>query len=133
MTVHFPWKDYLWKNFPWTGSIIPLFVKCLESLPNLHTLEMKSAEGTTTPLHKALKGVKLPQIKTLILPPAAHPLLQHCWDVEEVVCVVRRDTAHSGEFLGSLASNRDSKVMRLTIPLVLWDNPSGRSPTEYTL
>ena len=61
---------------PWS----PLFVKCLESLPNLHTLEMGSPAGNynTTPLKSALKGVELPKIKTPILPFAAHPLLQRC-------------------------------------------------------
>ena len=49
--------------------------KCLQSLPNLHTLEVALAEGVentaTTPLKKALGSVKLPQVKTLIIPPAA--------------------------------------------------------------
>jgi len=106
------------------GSIISLFVKCLESLPNLHTLEVGLVGGVTIPLKKALKGVKLPQIKTMVLPPAAHPLLQHCCNVEDVFCVVGYENVSSEEFLGSLASNRDSKVKQLTIPLVSWDNPS---------
>jgi len=106
------------------GSIISLFVKCLESLPNLHTLEVGLVGGVTIPLKKALKGVKLPQIKTMVLPPAAHPLLQHCCNVEDVFCVVGCENRYSEEFLGSLASNRDSKVKQLTIPLVSWDDPS---------
>jgi hypothetical protein len=108
-------------------SKVPSFVKCLESLPNLHTLEItRVADYITTSLEKALKPVKLPQIKTLILPPAAHPLLEHCCNVEDVVCVIMSKTISSGEFLRSLASNRNSRVKRLAIPLFLWGNPSRK-------
>ena len=118
MTVHIPGQQH--------GSISPLFVKCLESLPNLHTLEVGrwAEDTTTTPLKKALQGVKLPQIKTLIIPPAAHPLLQHCRDVEDVICVIMGETQSSDGLLRSLTSNRDSKIKRLAIPLALWPNPS---------
>ena len=109
---------------PPDGPILPSFVKCLESLPNLHTLEIW---GTTTPsLKKTLKGIKLPQIKTLIIPPTAHPLLRHCHNVEDVVCVVKDNSMAPDSFLGSLASNRDSKVKRLAIPLDLWTDPSRK-------
>ena len=109
------------------GSTLPSFVKCLEALPNLHTVEIGWADGAiTASLKTALKRVKLPQIKSLILPPAAHPLLRHCRDVEDVVCVVKDKTTTSDEFLGSLTSNRNSKVKRLAIPLVLWSNPSRK-------
>src|SRR5258708_6338568 len=74
----------------------------------------------------ALKRVKLPQIKTLIIPPEAYSLLQCCCDAEDVVCVAGYDTVSSGEFLGVLASNQDSKVRRLAIPLVSWGNPSRK-------
>ena len=103
----------------WGDTKLPPFVRCLESLPNLHTLEIGQAEGPiTTPLKNALKRVKLPQIKTLILPTTVYPLLQHCCNVEDVICVVRDTTVFSDEFLGSLASNQDSKVRRLAVPLV---------------
>ena len=108
----------------WNNSILPKFVKCLESLPNLHTLEIGRADGDiTAPLGKALKHVKLPQIKVLILPPTVHPLLRHCCNVEDVVYVVMNRVALADEFLGSLASNQDSKVKRLTIPLVSRGSP----------
>ena len=109
-------------------STFPPFVKCLKSLSNLHTLEVGWADDfITTPLENALKGVKLPQIKALILPPAAYPLLQHCRDVEDVFCVVKYKTTSSHGFLRSLASNRYLKIKRLAIPLALWDN----SPRKY--
>ena len=75
-------------------------------------------------LEEALERVKLPQIKTLILPPTAYPLIQHCSNVEDIICVVGRGATPTDGFLSSLASNQDSKVKRLAIPLVLWSNPS---------
>jgi len=112
-------------NLTQKDSAIPMFVKCLESLPNLHTLEIvRAGASATSPLKDALKRVKLPQINTLIIPPTAHPLLRPCRNVEDVVCVVRYGIISSGEFLGSLEFNRGSKVKRLVIPLVFWANPS---------
>ena len=119
MTVHLSWN----------GSSFPPFIRCLESLPSLHTLEIGWADDfITAPLEKALsfKRVEFPQIKTLILPPSARPLLLHCSDVEDVVCVVRYETVPSDGFLGSLSSKRSSKVKRLAIPLILWPNPSRK-------
>ena len=99
----------------------PLFIKCLESFPNLHTLSIASVgDYITAPLKNALEGIELPQIKSLILPPAAYPLLQHCRNVEDVAFAVGRQTPSSSGFLGPLASNRDSKVKRLAIPLCRW-------------
>ena len=91
-------------------------------LPNLHTLEIQGDHRTTGLLEKALKRVKLPQIKTLILSPNAHPILRHCHNVEDVVYAARPWPRNG--FLKSLGSNRGSKVKRLAIPLILWPNPS---------
>lgn len=112
-------------NLPLNTPIVSLFVKCLESLPNLHTLEVAQAdEVVKDPLKNALARVRLPQIKTLILSPAAHPLLRHCHDVEDLVCVYQHVAISSDSVLGSLASNLDSKIKRLVIPLISWVNPS---------
>ena len=107
--------------FMWDFTTFSPFVECLKSLPNLHTLSIGYADDFhTTPLEGALKGANLPQIKTLITPPATYPLLQHCPDVEDVVCPIRYITGPSSDgFLRSLESNRDSKVKRLAIPLAL--------------
>jgi len=81
-------------------------------------------------LRKALKRAELPQIKTLTLPPAAHPLLKHCPNVEDLDWVIADSwlTADSvatcDELLGSLMSIRDPKIKRLAIPLVLEGNTS---------
>ena len=124
-------RRFMRTHLTWTQPSFPPFVKCLESFPNLHTLLIACVDDSiTTPLEKALKGVKLPQIKTLILSLAAHPLLQHCCNVEEVVCVFYRyGTLPSDGFLRSLASNRKSKVKRLAIPLVLWPSSSRKRST----
>ena len=51
------------------ASTFPPFVRCLQSLPNLHTLEIGRVDYfDTIVLENALKDVKLPQIKTLVLP-----------------------------------------------------------------
>ena len=111
----------------WSKSTFHPFVRCIQSLPNLQTLEIGWVDDfVTTPLKHALRGVKLPQIKTLILPPSAYPLLQHCHDVEDVVCVAGYQTISPGGLLRSLTSNRDSKVKRLAIPLIMWANPSRK-------
>jgi len=114
-------------NLPSNGTTVPVFVKCLEALRYLHTLEIVSAEDVMTiPLENALKRVKLCRIRTLIMPLATHPLLQHCPNVEDVVCVIRFNNTPPGGLLRSLASNWDSKIKRLAIPLILWDNPSRK-------
>ena len=114
-------------DLPSNGSTVPLFVKCLEALQNLHTLEILSADDVlTSPLKNALKRVQLPRVHTLILPLAAHPLIGRCPNVEDLICVIRYNMVSSDDFLASLASNRNS-IKRLVIPLVFWTHPS-RAP-----
>ena len=111
----------------WNNSTFPKFVKCLESLPNLHTLEVGYGHGIITALlEDALSGVELPQIKVLIMCSTAYPLLRHCCNVEDVVWGAGCRTMSSDVVLGSLESNRDSKVKRLTIPLFSWGNSSRK-------
>jgi len=114
-------------GFLWHGAV-PMFVKCLESLPNLHTLEigMLNYHPRTSNLRNAIKDVKFPQIKALILPPTAHPFLKHCPNVEDVDWVMRDRTMTSDEFLGSVASIRGSNVKRLAIPLIVPGSPSRK-------
>ena len=98
---------------------IALFARSLNLLPNLHTLEIAwFNDQLTRKLREALRNVRLPQIKTLIMSVSAHPLLEHCLEVEDVVCVPKHDAGLGLEaFLRSIAFNRDSKVRRLAIPL----------------
>ena len=116
-------------RFLW-GDASTVFVKCLESLPNLHTLEIGSACYFPYPplLKHELKRVKLPQIKTLILPPAAHHLFRHCPNVEDVDWVIGVKNATCGELFDSLVPIRHSKIERLAIPLVPQGNQSRKQP-----
>ena len=109
------------------NQAVPQFVGCLKVLPNLHTLEIGSAEGDPDPvlLKKALGWIKLPQIKALIIPESAHPILKHCRNVEDVVYVIADKPVTSDEFLRSLTSSRGSKVKRLAIPIAFPGNPSS--------
>ena len=111
----------------WNKSSIPLFIKCLESLQNLHTLEIeRTTNFSPTSLEDALMGVTLPQIKTLVMPPIVHPLLQTVTMSRTVLCAVMNKNPSYDRFLGSLASIPGSKVERLAIPLFLWDNQSRK-------
>lgn len=120
----------LWNNFS-----LPKFIECLESLPNLYTLEIGLVDyDTTSLLGSALSHAELPQIKALILPPTAYPLLGKCRNAEEVVCVFTGADFLFDEFFESLASNPDSKVKCLTIPLLSSINPSSKrysTPWDY--
>jgi len=105
------------------------FVNCLESLPHLHTLEVGLDDSMWyTPRYfgRVLENTKFPQIKALVLPPAAYPLLKHCINVEEVNWVSTSRPIASDEFLGSLATTRDSKIRRMTIPLIFPGDPSRK-------
>jgi len=70
--------------------VAKLFVECLVTLPNLHTLEIvsmsegRTAQSLATALEK--KGRNLQQVRTLVLPPAAHWLLRYCPNVEDLTC-----------------------------------------------
>jgi len=110
-------------------SGFPFFIKFLQSLPNLHTLEVRwwdIYDFFGKPLGNALKRVKLPQIKTLIIPLAAHPLLQHCHELEDVNFVVVEGRIVFDAVLRSLASNQNSKIRRLTISFRSWINLSRK-------
>ena len=93
-------------------SILGTFVRCLEALPNLHTLEVISM-GThySQPLRHALGGVELPQIRTLILPSMAHSLLRHCPNVDDLTCTPFRPDK---EFVESLAKGQQ-KLRRFAV------------------
>ena len=105
------------------------FVKCLKYLPNLHTVEIGSS-GTSCDarwLKMALMWqVVFPQIKTLIIPKDAYPLLRHCPNVEDIVWVIVNRSITSDKFLRSLPPSWRSKVKRLMIPLVSPVDPSRR-------
>jgi len=131
MTVDRPFIPSTSNSSVFAPAFATAFIKCLESLPNLHTLEIGSEEDiwslSSRYLRRALMFVKLPQIKTLILPPAAHHLLKPCTNVEDVDWVIgSRPAVIPDGFLRSLASIRDSKIKRMAIPLILPGSPSRK-------
>ena len=73
-----------------TYKVAKLFVECLTTLPNLHTLEIVSmsegriVQSLATALEKRKR--KLRQVRTLVLPPAAHWLLRYCPNVDDLTC-----------------------------------------------
>lgn len=95
-----------------TGAILETFARCLAILPNLHTLEVISmGTNCSEPLRKALEGVKLLQIRTLVLPSMAHYLLRHCPNVDDLTCTPFRPDE---EFVGSLAIGQQ-KLRRFAV------------------
>jgi len=131
MTVDRPFIPSSFKLSVSAPALATTFTECLESLPNLHTLEIGSEEDTwllsSRYFRQALMFAKLPQIKALILPPSAHHFLKPCTNVEDVDWVVgSRPAVISDEFLRSLASIQDSKIKRMAIPLILPGSPSRK-------
>lgn len=53
---------------------------------NLNTLAITSIEGTDSRFRVGLKYTTLPQIRTTILPSAAHHILRHCPNIEDLTC-----------------------------------------------
>jgi len=120
-------RRFMTVSGPWGDSTLPKLFKCLESLPNLHTLEMGEM-GYYPPgrFRSLLEHVELPQVKALILADYAYPLLRNCRNVEDVVYVAKHGVAPSEEFCEPLVSNQDSKVKHLTVPLISWSNLSRK-------
>ena len=91
-----------------------LFVNCLATFPNLHTLEIGSTPNglvleslTTTALGKR----KLP-VRTLALPPTAHFLLRYCPNIEDLTC---GPTAPTEAFVESLVVGGLNLVTKLSV------------------
>jgi hypothetical protein len=95
-------------------TIIPAFARCLQSLPNLHTLELCHVhQAMTTRIKTAFEGVALPSVRTVVLPTIAHHVLRSCPNVEDVTCNV----GDGSQVHGTIAS-KCPKVERIsgTVP-----------------
>jgi len=91
-------------------TIIPAFADCLQSLPNLHTLELCHVhQGMTTKVKRAFEGVAIPSIRTVVLPTIAHHILRSCPNVEDVTCNV----GDGSQIFGTIAS-KCPKVERIS-------------------
>ena len=89
------------------------FVECLAALPNLHTLEIGSMPSGIAPERFiiTLGRRKLP-VRTLTLPPGAHPLLRYCPNVEDLTC---SDTAPDTAFVESLEAGGLDHITKLSV------------------
>ncbi|KAJ8086316.1 hypothetical protein PM082_005139 [Marasmius tenuissimus] len=68
-------------------TVLPAFARCIEALPNLHTLQVVHAHTQITSFIKnGFEGFSFPQIRTVIIPPQAHNLLLCCPEVRRIVC-----------------------------------------------
>ncbi|KAF6759552.1 hypothetical protein DFP72DRAFT_1043182 [Ephemerocybe angulata] len=90
--------------------VLPAFIECLESLPNLHTIHLLHVHTALGPaLRKATDGLCLPGVRTFIGPNYSHDILKSCPNVQSVECN-REDGA---KLIRAMAGNcKDVKVVR---------------------
>ena len=102
-------------NSPRTSE---LFVKCLTTLHNLHTLEIVSMQGDeriqsfAIALDRTRTQLQLRKVRTLVLPPTAHRLLRHCPNVEDLTCCA---TEPDVDFVESLAARKSNCVTKFSV------------------
>ena len=76
-----------------TAVDIPAWVRAIEALPNLHTLQIvRTAHKMSTLLKNSFKGHIFPQIRTISLPTYAHHILRCCPEVRKVICINQLDS-----------------------------------------
>ncbi|KAF7378051.1 hypothetical protein MSAN_00229100 [Mycena sanguinolenta] len=69
------------------GTVVPLFAKCLASLPNLTTLNIMYLQSKwERNVTAEFKNIQLPTIQTVILPSHTHGILRSCPNVRDVSC-----------------------------------------------
>jgi hypothetical protein len=77
-----------------TATVLPVWVRAMEALPNLRTLQIVgTGYKTSTLLKNAFKGHFFRQIRTISLPSCAHHILRRCPEVRKVICTSRMDSS----------------------------------------
>ena len=71
----------------YAGKFLPSVARCIQSLPNLHTLQISSVEGKLATINTAFYDQSLLQIQTAIITDKAHHILKHCLAVKNVICM----------------------------------------------
>jgi len=101
-------------NFVYDYNVLKaLFVECLAALPNLHTLEIGWVKNSLVgELFVTTLGNRELPVRTLVLPPTAHPLLQYCPNVEDLTC---SDTAPDRSFVESLVAGGLAHITKLSV------------------
>jgi hypothetical protein len=90
-----------------TSKVLPPFVKLLNALPNVHTLEIPHAHSAMTgALKEAFEGSVFPTVQKIILPTCAHEILRCCPEIREVTC----NEDDGGRLVGALAHNGCKKL-----------------------
>ncbi|CAE6415824.1 unnamed protein product [Rhizoctonia solani] len=70
-----------------TNRVIPPFVRLLNLLPNVQTLEIPHAHGSMTKILKHHFGGNIfPSIQTVVLPTCAHEILRCCPGIRDITC-----------------------------------------------
>ncbi|CAL1707384.1 unnamed protein product [Somion occarium] len=94
--------------------ILPAFTRCLERLPNLHTLQIVHAHSQmSTALKDTFESKRFPQIRTIILPSCAQSVLRACPEVRHVTC----NEDNGGELVTAiLASCKKVEILRGITP-----------------
>lgn len=83
-------------------TVLPALIQALNSLPNLHTLQITGVHRKmSTALKTAFDGHVFPQIRTVILPSEAHNILRCCPETRKVVCINGDD---GSQLIGAIAN-----------------------------
>ncbi|KAF8596239.1 hypothetical protein BDV93DRAFT_563523 [Ceratobasidium sp. AG-I] len=71
-----------------TKIVLPPFVKLMQSLPNVHTIQIPHAHSAITGFLKtAFEGSTFPSVRTIIMPTCAHEILRCCPGARDVTCI----------------------------------------------
>jgi hypothetical protein len=89
--------------------VLPAFARCLDILPNLHTLQILRAHTQmTSHLKQAFEGRSFPSIRTVILPTHAHEVMRCCKEATTVIC-----NYGDGSQIATAIAKGNKKVERL--------------------
>ncbi|KIM83338.1 hypothetical protein PILCRDRAFT_819586 [Piloderma croceum F 1598] len=99
-------------------TALPAFAKCLQSLPNLHTLQIAGVYGQiATAIKTVFKGYCFSKIRTVILPPIAHHILGSCPQITDITC-----TGYLENYFIRTIARRCKMVEALDIPIYSSEN-----------
>jgi hypothetical protein len=91
-------------------KVLPVFLKCLENLPNLHTIKVVFAPlSMTTTIKSTFEKASLPTIRTVVVPAYCHEILRACPEVRSVWCMEE----DGGKLVAALGKGKCGKVEEL--------------------
>jgi hypothetical protein len=111
------------------GKVLRTFANCLQSLPNLHTLQIASVNGNlATAIKTAFNGRRFLKIHTITLPVIAHHILRSCPQVRNVAC-----THWVEKYFINTVAQKCKKVEALDVVVLLNDTVDRESFTKLYL